>query len=266
MWWVEQGVDKPSPHWQVTAITVNTDESNKPLLQVQTHSIPSSQLSLSRLGRQNVSATPRTKFRANWSIFCEVITFRIFSRWPPSAMLNFEKFKFWINFRGRSQNLCRHTKFGQNRMIAGRDIAIQPKSNMAAVAMLNLLPVYILIHFQDYEDKMRPHTKFCANRCVFREVMMFRIFSRSLPSAILNFEKFKFWINLQGWSRNLRQHTKFGQNRMFRYKSFFPFYFYFYLVCSFLSLFDFIMFGVPELWWWGALANLRIWLIDLITG
>jgi len=31
--------------------------------------------------------------------------------------------------------------------------------------------------------------------------------------------------------------------------SFFPFYFYFYLVCSFLSLFDVIMFGAPELWW-----------------
>jgi len=35
--------------------------------------------------------------------------------------------------------------------------------------------------------------------------------------------------------------------------------FYFYLICSFSSLFDVIMFGGPELWWWGALANLRIW-------
>ena len=32
-----------------------------------------------------------------------------------------------------------------------------------------------------------------------------------------------------------------------------------YLVCSFLSLFYIIMFGAPELWWWGALANLWIW-------
>ena len=68
---------------------------------------------------------------------------------PPSAILNFEKFKFWINFRRQSQNLRRHTKFGQNRMISGRDIAIKPKSNMADAAMLNLLPVYILTHFQD---------------------------------------------------------------------------------------------------------------------
>jgi len=85
---------------------------------------------------------PHTKFRANRSIFREVMTFRIFSRWPPSAILNFEKFKFWINFRGRSQNLLRHTKFGPNRMIGGRDIAIKRKSNIAAAAMLNLLPVY----------------------------------------------------------------------------------------------------------------------------
>ena len=42
---------------------------------------------------------------------------------------------------------------------------------------------------------------------------------------------------------------------LFRFKSFFPFYFYFYLVCSFLTLFDVIRFG--------ALANLRIW-FDLI--
>jgi len=60
-----------------------------------------------------------TKFRANGSMFREVMTFRIFSRWRPSAILNFEKFKFSINFRGRSQNLRRHTKFGQNRVIVG---------------------------------------------------------------------------------------------------------------------------------------------------
>ena len=35
---------------------------------------------------------PHTKFRANRSIFCEVMTFHIFSRWLPSAVLNFEKF------------------------------------------------------------------------------------------------------------------------------------------------------------------------------
>ena len=90
---------------------------------------------------------PHTKFCANRSTFREVMTFRIFSRWLLSAILNFEKFKFWINFRGRIQNLCRHAKFGQNRMINGRDIAIKPKFNMAAAVMLNLLPVYFLTHF-----------------------------------------------------------------------------------------------------------------------
>jgi len=88
-----------------------------------------------------------TKFRANRSILREVMTFRIFSRWLPFAILNFEKFKFWITFRGQSQNLRRHTKFGQNRMIGGRDIAMKPKYNMAAAAMLNLLQVNFLTHF-----------------------------------------------------------------------------------------------------------------------
>ena len=89
---------------------------------------------------------PHTKFRANRSIFREFITFHIFSRWLPSAILNFEAFKFWINFRGRSRNLRRHTKLGLNRMIGGRDIAIKPKSNITAVVMLNLLPFYILTY------------------------------------------------------------------------------------------------------------------------
>ena len=155
---------------------------------------------------------PHTKFRANRSIFSEVMTYRIFSRWRPSAILNFEKFKFWINFRGRSQNLRRHTKFGQNRMIGGRDIMIKPKSNMAA-AVLNLLPVYVLTHFQDWEDKMRPYSKFCANRSIFREVMTFCIFSRWPPSAILNFENFKFWINFRLRSQNLCRYIKFDQDR-----------------------------------------------------
>ena len=76
------------------------------------------------------------------------VSYILFSRWLPSAMLNFEKFKFWINFRGRSQILRRHTKLGENRMIGGRDIEIKPKSNMAAAAaMLYLLPVYVLTHF-----------------------------------------------------------------------------------------------------------------------
>jgi len=124
---------------------------------------------------------PHTKFRSNRSIFCEVMTFRIFSRWLPSAILNFEKFKFWINFRGQSQNLRRHTKFGQNRMICGRDIAIKLKSNISAAAMLNLLPVYFLTHFEDYGVNMCPHTKFHANRTIFGQVIMFHIFSRWWP-------------------------------------------------------------------------------------
>ena len=68
---------------------------------------------------------PHTKFSANGSTFREFMTFHILSRWLPSAILNFEKFKFWINFRGWRRNLRQHTKFGQNRMIGGRNIAIK---------------------------------------------------------------------------------------------------------------------------------------------
>jgi len=121
------------------------------------------------------------------------MTFRIFSRWLPSAILNFEKFKFWINFRGRSQKLHRHIKFGQNRMIGGRDIAIKSKSNMAAAAMLNLLPVYFLTHFEDYGGKICLHTKFHANRAIFGEVITFRKFSRWRPARSRDITICNFW-------------------------------------------------------------------------
>ena len=69
----------------------------------------------------------------------------------------------------------RYPKFGQNRMIGGRDIAIKPKSIMAA-AMLNLLPVYFLTHFKDYGGRMCLHTKFDANLTIFGEVITFHKF------------------------------------------------------------------------------------------
>ena len=42
---------------------------------------------------------------------------------------------------------------------------------------------------------------------------------------------------------------QYSLHTLLRFNSFFPFYFSFYLVCLFLSLFDVIMFGAPELWW-----------------
>jgi len=74
----------------------------------------------------------------------------------------FAKLWRYVYFRGRSQNLRRHTKFGQNR--------------------LNLLPVYFLTHFEDYGGKMCLHTKFHANRTIFGEVITFHKFSRWRPA------------------------------------------------------------------------------------
>jgi len=42
------------------------------------------------------------------------MTFHIFSRWLPSAILNFEKFKFWMNFRGRSQSASAHQMWSKS--------------------------------------------------------------------------------------------------------------------------------------------------------
>jgi len=85
----------------------------------------------SRLGRQ---MRPHTKFRASQSIFREVMTFRIFSRWLPSVILNFEKFKFcfsrtelksasahqiWLKSNDRRPRYCDKTEieYGHRRHV-----------------------------------------------------------------------------------------------------------------------------------------------------
>ena len=55
----------------------------------------------------------------------------------------------------------------------------------------------------------------------------------------------------------------YSPHTLFRFNSFFSFLFLLLFYMFVLSLFDVIMFGAPELWWWGALANLWIW-FDLI--
>ena len=52
---------------------------------------------------------PHTKFRANRSIFREVMTFRIFLRWLPFAILNFEKMQILEKFsRAESKSVSSH--------------------------------------------------------------------------------------------------------------------------------------------------------------
>jgi len=132
----------------------------------------------SRLGRQNVSA---------YQISCKLVNIlrsydvsHIF-KMASVRHLEFWKIKILDKFSRGSQNLLRHTKFGQNRMIGGQDIAIKPKSNMAAVAMLNLLPFYILTYFEDNGGKMCLYTKFHTIRTIFGEVITFHRVSRWRP-------------------------------------------------------------------------------------
>ena len=81
----------------------------------------------SKLGRQNASAYQILCKSVNisWSYDVSYI-FKMAS----IRHLEFWKIQIWISFWGRSQNLRWHTKFGQNRMIGGQDIAIKSKSNI----------------------------------------------------------------------------------------------------------------------------------------
>ena len=133
-----------------------------------------------------------TKFHANRTIFGEVITFHKFSRWLPFAILNFEKFKFWIHFRGWSRNLRRPTKFGQNRMIGGRNIAIKRKSNLGfrfwaiISASINIFAPNFVLRW-----KIGSPRGSSSQKSDFRKSKM--------AVTILNFKKVQSWSEICGF-------------------------------------------------------------------
>jgi len=53
--------------------------------------------------------------------------------------------------------------------------------------------------------------------------------------------------------------SHYNPHTLFRFKTFFLFIFALIYYVTFLYLFNVIIFGAPDLWWWGALANLSIW-------
>ena len=112
-----------------------------------------------------------------------------FSRWRPSAILNFQKFIILTARTLRGAKCVTMPNFVQigNRC---RDMAVFVFSRWRPSAILDFQKLEILISRTLLRVKMRHRTKFYAdqsNRC--RDMAVYN-FSRWRPSAILDFQKF----------------------------------------------------------------------------
>ena len=137
----------------------------------------------------------RTNFRWNRMISGWDIAIKPFSKWRPSAILNFRKLVFWSYDLYYNVILLYPTKFRVNRMIICRDIARRRFSIWRPSAVLNLQNFSILLSIRLWKHNLHLHTKFHLNRMIFGWNIAIKPFSKWRPknSAILNFRNLIFW-------------------------------------------------------------------------
>jgi len=155
-----------------------------------------------------------TKFHANRTTFGKVMTFHIFSRWRPSAILSFMGSSFWLF---RPSGTCISTTLPNLASLSHSAVKIWPK-------LLKPIwpppPCWIYFRFTFWHIfKIRKTKCVCISNFVeigqyFAKLWRFVYFQDGIRPPYWILEKFKFWINFWGRSQNLHRHTKFGQNRM----------------------------------------------------
>jgi len=129
-----------------------------------------------------------TKLRWNRMIPGWDIAIKLFSKWRPSAMLNFRNLVFWT-----CVILLYPTKFRVNRIIIHRDIAKIRFSIWQPSAILNLQNFGILLSRGPWNHNLHLRTKFRWNRMISGWDIAIKPFSKWRPSAILNFWNLVFW-------------------------------------------------------------------------
>ena len=139
----------------------------------------------------------RTKFSWNRMISGWDIAIKLFSKWRPSAILNFRNFVFW------SYDLCHDmmtydmillypAKLRVNRIIIRRDIAKRRFSIWRPSAILNLQNFGILLSSWPWKHNLHQRTKFRWNRMISVWDIAIKLFSKWRPSAILSFRNLVF--------------------------------------------------------------------------
>ena len=142
-----------------------------------------------------------TKFCADGSNRCGDMAVYNFSRWRPSAILDFQKFVNLTACTLRGAKTRHHAKFcadGSNRC---RDMAVFDFSRWRPSAILDLKKLEILTAHTLLRVKMRHRTEFCADRsrrCA--EIWLFSIFQGvclvCFLYACLDHPRSVFWWSL----------------------------------------------------------------------
>ena len=142
------------------------------------------------------------------------IKIKLFSKWRPSAILNFRSLQFL------SRDLYWHvifhlrSKFRINRTIWRRDLCPKRFSKWRPFDILNLQNFDVFwSEVQTRNGNLHLHTKFDGNRIIHSWNMEIKLFSKWRPSAILNLRKMQFWSRDLYWYVILNFLSKFRINQ-----------------------------------------------------
>ena len=127
-------------------------------------------------------------------IFSWDIAIKPFSKWRPSAILNFRNLVvFWSYDLCYNVILLHPTKFRVNRIIIRWDIAKRRFSIWRPSTILNLQNFGILLSSRPWKHNLHLNTKFRWNWMISGWDIAIKLFSQRRPSAILNFRNSVFW-------------------------------------------------------------------------
>jgi len=120
---------------------------------------------------------------------------KLFSKWRPSAVLNFQKLQFWS--RDLYRYVIRHlSEFRVHRPIRRHDIAKKRYSIWRPSAILNLRKLPFWSRDRYLHVIFHLHSEICTNRSVRRRDIAKIRFSIWRPSAILNLKNFDFFCQI----------------------------------------------------------------------
>ena len=139
----------------------------------------------------------RAKFYQNQPNAFGDISIFLFSRWPPSAILDFEIFKFLVYHHIGWPNMHRRTNIHPNRSNGCWYIAFNNFQNGGRPPSWIFKSLLFWSAGNLWRNNMCRHAKFRQNQPNgFWDIVIFW-FSRWPPSAILDFEIFQFLVSRQ---------------------------------------------------------------------
>jgi len=141
------------------------------------------------------------------------IAIKPFSKWRPTAMLNFRNLVFWSRNLYPNMIVLLYTKFRVKRTISRWDIARKLFSISWPSAILNLQNCDSLSLDSFWNQNLHLCTKFHWNRMILGWDRAIKTYSKWRPFVILNFWKLLFWSCGLRPSVILLLHTKFCVNR-----------------------------------------------------